>query len=56
MAWVVIGAGIAAALLLPVGTPCTETNEFACGSGFLVRLVILGVSGVIAAILFIVGW
>jgi len=56
MAWVVIGAGVAAAALLPVGVACTETNEFNCGSGFLIRIGILLVTAIVAGILFIAAW
>ena len=56
MAWVVIGAGITAAVILPIHSGCTISNEFNCNSGFVIRLGILVCTAVVAAILFIAAW
>jgi hypothetical protein len=56
MGWVVIGAGITAAALLPIHSGCRITNEFNCDSGIAIRVGILAGTAVVAAILFIAAW
>jgi hypothetical protein len=56
MGWVVIGAGITAAAILPIHSGCTISNEFNCDSGLVIRVGILAGTAVVAAILFIAAW
>jgi hypothetical protein len=56
MGWVVIGAGITAAAILPSHIGCTISNEFNCDSGLAIRVGILAGTAVVAAILSIAAW
>lgn len=56
LGWVVVGAGLATAVLLPSRSGCSMANEFECSSAVpLIRLAVLAAAGVLAVILTFVG-
>ena len=56
MGWVVVGAGITAAVLLPIHHGCTLTNEDCGNTALALKVAILVATAFVAAILFIAAW